>query len=76
MRAPMQKVAQDELSPVLQVATSISDTEIERLIEARAAARKAKDFAESDRIRDLLAEQGIVLEDRPGGQRTLWRRGR
>jgi len=52
------------------------DEEIEQLIDERSAARAAKDFAESDRIRDLLAAQGIVLEDRPGGQRTLWRRGR
>ncbi len=41
---------------------------------ARVAARKAKDFKESDRIRDLLASSGVLLEDQPGG-RTLWRRG-
>jgi cysteinyl-tRNA synthetase len=47
--------------------------EIDRQITARLAARKAKNFAESDRIRDALAEQGIVLEDGPSG--TTWRRG-
>jgi cysteinyl-tRNA synthetase len=52
----------------------LSDAEIEGLISARAAARRAKDFRESDRIRDELATAGIVLEDQPGG-RTLWRRG-
>jgi cysteinyl-tRNA synthetase len=50
-----------------------SDEEIESLIAARLAARKAKDFAESDRLRDQLAAQGVILEDKPGGV-TAWRR--
>jgi len=54
-------------------AQSISDSEIEERIEARHAARKARNWAESDRIRDELARAGIVLEDKPGGQ-TSWRR--
>jgi len=52
---------------------SLSDADIERLIEERVAARKRKDFKESDRIRDLLADSGVLLEDQPGGK-TLWRR--
>jgi cysteinyl-tRNA synthetase len=43
---------------------------INALIEARLAARKAKDFKESDRIRDELLAQGIVLKDGPQG--TTW----
>jgi cysteinyl-tRNA synthetase len=51
---------------------TISDAEIEALIEARNAARKAKNFRESDRIRDELKAKGVVLEDSPRG--TTWRR--
>ena len=41
----------------------ILDEEIEKLIEERQAARKNKDFARADEIRDQLLEQGIVLKD-------------
>jgi len=53
-------------------ASGLSEDEIEALIEKRVKARKNKDWAESDRIRDELAAQGIVLED--GAQGTTWRR--
>jgi cysteinyl-tRNA synthetase len=45
---------------------------IEQRIAARAAAKKAKNFAEADRIRAELSAEGIVLEDGAAG--TTWRR--
>lgn len=47
-------------------------TWIEAMIERRAAARKARDFATADRLRREMAERGIVVEDRAEG--TVWRR--
>ena len=47
--------------------------DIVRLIEARAAAKKAKNFAQSDQIRADLLAAGIILEDKPDGT-TNWRR--
>jgi cysteinyl-tRNA synthetase len=53
--------AEDELEP-----------ELAALLAQRAAAREAKQWAESDRLRDVLAERGILVEDTRDGQR--WRR--
>src|SRR5690606_37186418 len=52
-------------------ATGLSDAQIEAMITARADAKKRRDFAEADRLRDALHEAGIELEDRPGGV-TQW----
>ena len=48
------------------------EAEIEKLIEERQQARKDKNFARADEIRDYLKEQGIVLEDTPQG--VKWKR--
>jgi cysteinyl-tRNA synthetase len=60
-------------STAAPAAPGLSDAEIETLIAERRAARAAKNFLESDRIRDLLGVAGVVLEDKPGG-RSEWRR--
>jgi cysteinyl-tRNA synthetase len=51
-----------------------SDADVERLIEERQAARKARNFARADEIRNQLLEQGVVLEDTAGA--TRWKRSR
>jgi cysteinyl-tRNA synthetase len=53
-------------------AGALTDGEIDQLIRDRVAAREAKNWKESDRIRELLAAAGIVLED--GAKGTTWRR--
>ena len=57
--------AEDELPPV-------PIDEIDRLIEERHAARRRRDFAAADRVRDDLAARGVLLEDSPTG--TRWKR--
>ena len=52
--------------------SAMLDAEIEALIEERQAARRDRNFARSDEIRDLLAEKGIILEDTKDGVR--WKR--
>lgn len=56
----------------IEEAGGLSDGEIEALIQQRQDARKAKNFAESDRIRNELQSQGIALIDTPQG--TRWHR--
>jgi cysteinyl-tRNA synthetase len=60
-------------SAAISGAEELTDADVEGLIAARIDARKAKDFAESDRIRDQLAAAGVIVEDKPGGKST-WRR--
>ena len=51
---------------------TLSDQEIDELVNKRLAARKDRDFGEADRIRKLLTDNGVLLEDGAGG--TQWRR--
>ena len=57
---------------VIQMEEELLDADIQSRIDAREAARKSRNFKESDRIRDELASQGIVLEDTPKG--VIWKR--
>ncbi|HWB86985.1 MAG TPA: cysteine--tRNA ligase [Bryobacteraceae bacterium] len=51
---------------------ALPDAEVEQLIAERTAAKKARDFARSDQIRDQLLQQGVILEDTKSGVR--WKR--
>jgi len=50
---------------------TVTPESIQNLIEARLAARKAKNYPEADRIRKELESAGVILEDGPQG--TTWR---
>ncbi|MEJ8546533.1 cysteine--tRNA ligase [Brevibacillus borstelensis] len=62
----------DVLGVQLEQAEELLDSEVEALIEERTEARRSRNFARADEIRDLLSEKGILLEDTPQGVR--WRR--
>ena len=62
----------DKVFAVLRDRTGLVDADILEMIEQRTAARKRRDFAESDRIRDYLLEKGIQLEDTRDS--TRWKR--
>ncbi|GJL66544.1 MAG: cysteine--tRNA ligase [Nitrospirales bacterium] len=77
-QSPPQSSVQESVdigeSVVIKVTESIpSEAWIEQQIENRLQARKRKDFATADKIRQDLASQGIILEDRPDGT-TRWKR--
>ncbi|HEY1338344.1 MAG TPA: cysteine--tRNA ligase [Bryobacteraceae bacterium] len=61
----------DVLAPTVQ-GNQIADSEVESLIAERTAAKKGKNFARADQIREQLLEQGIILEDTKSGVR--WKR--
>ena len=62
----------DVLGLIVNKEEDILDEEIEKLIEERQAARKAKDFKRADAIRDELLEKGIILKDTREG--VQWKR--
>ncbi|MBL1229371.1 cysteine--tRNA ligase [Enterococcus sp. BWB1-3] len=62
-----------EIFGILFSSAELLDDAVDQLIEERNQARKDRNFARSDEIRDLLKEQGIILEDTAQG--TRWRRG-
>jgi cysteinyl-tRNA synthetase len=60
----------DEWAAFRPASVTIDENQVDSLVEARNAARKAKDFKESDRIREELAKMGVVLKDTKDG--TTW----
>ncbi|EHH69175.1 cysteine--tRNA ligase [Gluconobacter morbifer] len=60
------------MTPAEWFRSGVDEAAIEKLISERLAARKARDFARADAIRDQLAADGISLEDGPNG--TIWRK--
>ena len=62
----------DEASPEVRAQLSLSDEQIEALIEERNQARRTRNFARADGIRKELLEKGIILEDSKDGVR--WKR--
>jgi cysteinyl-tRNA synthetase len=61
-----------EVAPEMLAGLALSDEEIEKLVEERAKAKKMRNFARADEIRNELAEKGVILEDSKDGVR--WKR--
>jgi len=64
-------ILQQKTEDYFQIGATLSDEEIESMIDERNQAREDKDFELSDKIRDSLLEKGIVLEDTDKG--TTWK---
>ena len=55
-----------------KIPTQLLTPEQEQLLKSRELARQAKDWSESDRLRDLLAASGVAINDGPDGQTWVW----
>jgi cysteinyl-tRNA synthetase len=66
-------VLQQNPRTFMQSGSGLDEASVQVLIDARAAAKKARDFAEADRIREQLAGQGVLLQDSAAG--TTWVKG-
>ena len=64
--------AREALSPVAENAQGEGDPEIDALVAERNEAKKSKNWARADEIRNILKEKGIVLVDTPEG--TVWKK--
>ena len=64
--------ALDLLEAQASTDTSLLEEDIRTLVEERTEARRNRNFARADEIRDMLAERGIILEDTPEG--TRWKK--
>ena len=61
-----------DVSPELKAAQSLTDEAVEALVAERMAAKKARNFARADQIRNELSGKGVILEDSKDGVR--WKR--
>ena len=66
----LQQAPRAYLQGGVQGGATLDETRIQQQIEARAAAKRARDFTAADRIRDELAAQGVMLKDSAAG--TTW----
>ena len=64
-------ILQGQAETFLQSGSDVDEAWIQEMIDRRVAAKKTRDFAEADRIREELADQGIILQDSREG--TTWR---
>ena len=65
-QAIMECLLEQEVEETVEI-----EPEIQALIDERQAARKAKNFARADEIRDILKEKGITLKDTPQGVQII-----